>query len=214
MSSEQLREKDPEFPAAFFAFGLFLGALVGLSEGIVAGGLIAAIFSLAGATLGILSTARRNPAWLHGASPTKWLLPISLGAIFGLLGGLTLRLNDVLVFRSESLPARLERLGFNKDQQEAIMDRWSTTLGPTLKQSESLMGASKPRYPLSGENILSAKVGQSVLAVYVAKNRLLGDEELVKIISDAFPDLSKRIEALKKTHPPSLIIDELLKESD
>jgi hypothetical protein len=70
-----------------------------------------------------LGTERQNSSALK----VDWLLAISAGTLIGVVLGAGIRINGLLNFHDESLPAKLRALKFSEPQIQAMMTRFATS---------------------------------------------------------------------------------------
>jgi len=112
--------------------GLMAGFLIGLSQSPVIASIVTASFGLV-ATLASKYVAG-PPAQAGGANNgtlDDWLVPFVALAIAGLLCGIVIRVNELLLFRefrTENLRIEYERQGFTPAQVDRIMDGHATVL--------------------------------------------------------------------------------------
>ncbi len=67
---------------------------------------------------------------------TAWIEPFSWAMIFGLLGGITIRTNDLLNFQSRNFRIVLQEKGFNETQVDYMMMSLALEPGEIVVQSE------------------------------------------------------------------------------
>jgi hypothetical protein len=132
----------------FVALGLLVGFLVGMSESPLISGALTGGFTLAGTVVGKLwdpSTSPKPPTIVvvgesepralmpipaEGRSVNAgWLLALCGGAVVGVVLGVAVRANRVLVFREQTIDARLVEVGFSPKEAGEIHQRWVKTIG-------------------------------------------------------------------------------------
>ncbi|MFO0952115.1 MAG: hypothetical protein U0835_13395 [Isosphaeraceae bacterium] len=152
MLSGQAFARETEARRSTFGFaglGLLVGFLVGMSESPVVAGLVTGGFTLAGTVAGKLWESPASPkppvVVVVGATPPHvevpaatppsreaapepvkmgWLLALCGGAMVGVVLGVATRANRTLVFREETIDARLADLGFTPAEVREIHQRW------------------------------------------------------------------------------------------
>lgn len=112
------------FTAGFAFLGLTSGLLVGLSSSPIIASVITAIFALIGSLLASY-LATRPPGAIVLPPLSTWLAPLSCMTIVGVVGGITIRVNELLYFP----PAKVQRnlrneytqMGFSQAEVNQIM---------------------------------------------------------------------------------------------
>jgi len=175
-----------------------VGLLVGLSKSQVVAGAIAAAFSLATAALQrLLPNANR-------ASPQLPLVAGSLTAFafamtLGVLGGITLRVNDALDFTDRNLRRRYESLGFSSSQVDLILDRCAQSSTPDFSSDGTALfshtstwrWADLQKLPFSDSTALLdhvAKFGSPVDRDWIIRMRASGkhDPEILDLLKTLY----------------------------
>jgi len=115
----------------FGLLGLATGMILGLSNSPVIGGAITAGFTFAGSLIAhFFPPITRSQDDAEAAAPavidvTSWLPPFAGTLVVGILLGIVLRVNELLLFRTKSLRQTLLDDGFTTVQVDLIMERYS-----------------------------------------------------------------------------------------
>lgn len=131
--------------AGFAALGLVAGLSLGLSASPVLGATITALFTFLG-VLAPLYLKSRNSTASSGPNTNLWLFPFACALAVGIVGGIAMRVNDALDFRSVNLRDRYAELGFSERQIEVMMDKQASTGAPLAERHRdtSLQNLKRP----------------------------------------------------------------------
>lgn len=152
------------------AFGLLAGVSLGLSSSPVLAGTITSVLGLLAASVPALRSANQSDL----LDTTKLLLPFSLLALVGILSGITIRTNDLLLFKAQSLRTHYEALGFDEGQTKRIMDHFASLPEhvPDLSRGKvSLLGELR----LSDLQQLRSRLGDGFFVEHLSKLRSFAD---------------------------------------
>lgn len=188
--------------AALFTLGLVIGLLVGLSASPVTGTVVAGIFSIASALAAAAAAASKEGPnnWLLAARPEGWITAICFGLIVGLGAGMAARVSDALGFLRPSLREDLERSGFSSSQIDRIMARLADTWTPSIQKKEETkqIAATLDRTAVLGGSDSRSAGAAGAVAQFIATHRDRDrDEDLLRQLHDAFPELRQITDKLK-----------------
>lgn len=201
--------------AGALALGLLSGLIVGLSRSQVVAPLVAGVLIVADRIVQGYFAARTNPPTLTTASNpcSPWILPISLGAILGIISGIYIRANDSLS-RPHNIPRQLTALGFNDEQIMEIMNREAKKEVAQLLSTDDvgsshLLAGVRSRHAVHGRDAIINEAARQV-----ALMRKESDENILTYLeasgSDALKAELRRLQSADDSLKPEQILYRLL----
>lgn len=130
--------------------GLLFGLLIGLCASPIVGTVLSGAITLVGVVIPMFG-AKSGESQARQA--VTFLGPFAIVATIGVLGGIALRLNDVLYFGPRTLLARYEAAGFSKEQIATVLQRFADSKEPPVELlAIPAVGSKDNLYLLSGGN--------------------------------------------------------------